>query len=128
MGTEVNKLIMLVDDSVEILQALSFFLEINGFRVVCAENGQEALDKLRSSLTDLPKVIVLDMMMPVMDGFVFRKEQMSDTHLAAIPVIVTTALSGSAISALKKEEFPRVLKKPIVAEELLNAIADTPAA
>ena len=127
METEAGKLIMLVDDSVEILQALSFFLEMNGFRVICAENGQEALEKLRS-LTEQPKLIVLDMMMPIMDGFAFRKEQMGDPSLAAIPVVVTTALSGNAIGAINKEDFPRILRKPIVAEELLDAIADTNAA
>jgi CheY-like chemotaxis protein len=113
--------ILLVDDSVDILNAMVFFLEASGFSVNTAENGRLALDKLRSG-APLPDVIILDMMMPVMDGLSFRQEQLKDERIAQIPVILVTALSQAALKDIGNTSFQRVLNKPIEADELVVAL------
>lgn len=117
------KRVLLIDDSQDILQTMGFFLEVSGYVVTCAENGKVALEHL-AEVTDLPDLIILDMMMPEMDGFAFRREQLKDPRLAGIPVIVATALSENALSSMGPEEFPRVLKKPIEVDDLLRLIAE----
>jgi CheY-like chemotaxis protein len=118
-----RKNILLVDDSVDILRAMGFLLETNGFEIACAENGREALELLRSG-APLPDLIVLDMMMPVMDGVAFRKEQISEGALAGIPTILATALSRAAIKEIKDVTFDRILCKPISIDELLKNIQE----
>ena len=81
--------ILLVDDDLPSREALSELLQLAGHRVVSAENGKVALERLRKN--DGYCVILLDVMMPVMDGFEFRHRQLQDERLASIPVIVVTA-------------------------------------
>jgi CheY-like chemotaxis protein len=84
------KSILVVEDDPGIREAMMEFLESEGYEVRSTVNGREALDHLAA--TDrLPGVILLDLMMPVMDGFRFREEQGKDPRLAAVPVIVMTA-------------------------------------
>jgi len=123
-----QRLVLLVDDSVEILITTSFLLEASGYRVVCAPNGKKALDILRSPGQELPDVILLDMMMPIMDGSEFRKEQLKDERFAKIPTILITALSPKALSEIGDVQFQSVLNKPIVADELLTRIQELTAA
>ena len=84
--------ILIVDDDDDIRDALTMILEDEGYKVVGAINGVEALKYLRSS--GPPCLILLDLMMPVMDGWVFRSTQMQDPALASIPVIVISAFSN----------------------------------
>ena len=86
---QLHPTVLLVNDDAETSEALSFLLERDGYEVKLAINGEEALQKLRQGLR--PGLIVLDLMMPVMDGFEFRYEQMKDPDLSAIPVIVCSA-------------------------------------
>lgn len=113
--------VLLVDDSMDIRKSMSFLLEVDGYEVQCAENGKEALELLRSSPT-LPSVIILDMMMPVMDGAGFRKEQLRSERLAKIPTVLVTALSRSAMPDSGALGFSHVLSKPISVEELLSTL------
>lgn len=84
-----NRSILVVDDEMIICELLTDVLTEEGYQVVTAANGQEALDYL--SQHSAPCVILLDMMMPVMDGPTFRSHQRSNPTLAEIPVIVMTA-------------------------------------
>lgn len=111
--------VLLVDDSADILDALGFFLEVSGFEVSSAANGHEALERLKG-LEKLPNAIVLDMMMPEMDGFAFRREQLKDPRLKDIPLIVTTALPANVIGAMNREDFPQILEKPISRYQLMS--------
>jgi CheY-like chemotaxis protein len=115
------KEVLVVDDSTEILEATSFLLEMHGCRVTCAVNGKEALEMLRSGRAR-PDVIVLDLMMPVMDGAAFRREQLKDERLARIPTIVATALSEASIGNSSELRFQKVISKPVVVDQLLAAI------
>jgi CheY-like chemotaxis protein len=83
--------ILIVDDDPGIRQLLTVFLMHNGYRVICVANGEEALTHLQYTPL-LPQLILLDLMMPVMDGFEFRRTQQGDPQLATIPVIVISAV------------------------------------
>jgi len=85
-------LILIVEDDFYIREDLADILRNEGYEILTASNGQEACDRLRSQCA-LPDVILLDLMMPIMDGWQFRAEQLKDASLAQIPVIV---LSGAA--------------------------------
>ena len=86
--------VLVIDDTADIRDSLVVLLEAEGFLVVTAENGREALELLRGGLR--PCLIVLDLTMPVMNGFEFRYEQRRDPAIADIPVIVTSAVSDPA--------------------------------
>jgi two-component system response regulator MprA len=96
-------------------------LEREGFAVAEAGNGREALDRLRDgSRTDL---ILLDLLMPEMDGWLFRREQRADPTLAGIPVVVVSAVAADRIIA--RELAPAgLLTKPVEAEELVGAVRE----
>ena len=81
--------IMVVEDDLAIGEILRELLENAGYRVSWAANGEEALERLR--LGGAPRVILLDLMMPVMDGIEFRAAQRRDPALAPIPVVVISA-------------------------------------
>jgi CheY-like chemotaxis protein len=84
-----NHKILVVDDDADIREVLSEVLMENGHEVVTASNGREALQLLREGL--LPCMVFLDLMMPVMDGYLFMEERRNDPALSAIPVAVITA-------------------------------------
>ena len=109
----------MVDDDQDIRDALCELLEDEGYRAVSAANGQEALVYLNSR--EPPCVILLDLMMPVMDGWEFRRRQQSDPKFAKIPVVVITAAGKYGAASIAAE---RVLPKPLQLELVLQALAD----
>jgi CheY-like chemotaxis protein len=88
MTTE--RCVMVVEDDRDVREAIAWVLEDAGYRVITAENGSVALGLLRDG-APRPSAIILDLMMPVMDGWQFRAAQASDPALADIPVICLTA-------------------------------------
>src|SRR5262249_26330672 len=82
--------ILLVEDDGDTRDGITPVLEGVGYKVESVTNGQEALDQLRTS-TAPPCLILLDLMMPVMDGWQFRDEQQRDPFLSSIPVVVVSA-------------------------------------
>ena len=113
-----NRRILVVEDSPDVLYLLEMFLEREGFLLMSAANGQEALDLLRST-QDLPAFILLDLMMPVMDGAGFRSEQLKDKRLAATPVVLLSAGNdiGAEATRLGANAF---VKKPPNVKDLLK--------
>lgn len=81
--------VLVVDDDREVRESLRDLLQLDGYKVKTATDGQDALEQLRGGLR--PCIILLDLMMPAMDGQHFRAEQLRDPQLAHIPVVV---LSG----------------------------------
>lgn len=81
--------VLVVDDDDELRDTVTELLRLEGFDVSSARNGHEALEFLRSN--PAPHVIVLDLMMPVMNGQQFRQAQLDAPALAAIPVVILTA-------------------------------------
>jgi CheY-like chemotaxis protein len=84
--------VMVVEDDFAIRETLRELLEEEGYRVAWASNGDEALTQLRRGT--FPGLILLDLMMPVMDGTAFRSALRLDPELAGIPVVVISADSG----------------------------------
>jgi CheY-like chemotaxis protein len=81
--------VLVVDDDPDLGEILSYVLERAGYASVVVENGQEAMKQLRGGLH--PCLILLDLMMPVMNGWQFRAAQSQDPALSAIPVVILTA-------------------------------------
>lgn len=86
-----NPGILIVEDEVFLAETIGARLEFLGYQVAYAENGQEALEKLKSNLPDL---ILMDALMPVMDGFEATHLIKADPRLKNIPVVFLTALAG----------------------------------
>ena len=117
---EVPASILLVDDDPDIQSAVKEFLHHEGFTVVPAPNGADALNTLRTGFR--PNVIVLDIMMPVMDGWDFRAAQLADPALRDIPVIVISA-SGFARDTLRSQlNTFDVVSKPIELDDFLKSV------
>lgn len=106
--------VLVVDDTAEMRAAVTTVLEAAGIAVVCAENGQQALSCLRTG--PAPAFIILDLSMPMMDGYGFRAAQLADLTLSRIPAIV---MSGDKHIDRAKLAPQGILKKPFDADELL---------
>ena len=109
--------VFVVEDDTDTREMLSRFLEMEGYQVESATNGRQALERLQSG--SRASVIVLDLMMPVMDGWQFREEQVRDATLASIPVIVVSAAGRDRIDQI---DANAVLLKPIDLDELLSCV------
>jgi CheY-like chemotaxis protein len=113
-----GKKILVIDDEEDIIAVLKHRLSENGYEVTTAVNGQDGLDKMQKSPADL---IILDVLMPVMDGFQFFKIIKNDPKMAHIPIIVLTARGGmrGSFEALDADEF---VPKPYEMDDLLAKI------
>src|SRR3984893_2598033 len=109
--------ILVVDDDRGAMEALSDILEYEGYRVQRAQNGLQALEYLQK-MRPGPNLIILDLLMPVMDGWEFRMRQKDDPELAKVPVLVVTA-----IAAIAGIDAVAVLHKPIDVDALLRTVA-----
>ncbi len=114
-----GKTILVVEDDTATRDALALILGAEGFNVVGAANGQEALGALRTSAR--PDLILLDLMMPIMDGWQFRREQAQDPSLSAIPVVVLSA-DGNVRQKAASLHADGYLQKPVDVENLLEVI------
>jgi len=83
-----NRSILIVDDDAAATDSLTDILTAEGYTVAAAKNGREALAQLRDA--SLPRLIILDLFMPEMDGWEFRREQLKNAKLRDIPVVVMT--------------------------------------
>jgi CheY-like chemotaxis protein len=115
-----KKTIMVVDDDADVREAVTDLLEAHGYAVIPAANGQDALDELKTG-ERRPSLILLDVMMPIMDGQTFAAEQQADPDLREIPVVVFTAFSA-ALDEMKDMHPSARLEKPVKAERLLDSV------
>jgi CheY-like chemotaxis protein len=111
--------VLVVDDDADLRQALCELLEEEGYRVQAAQDGAAALALLRASPT-LPQLVLLDLMMPVMDGWQFREAQRADPRLSRIPVVVLTASRNLHDSP--PLQVDALAFKPVHLEELLQLV------
>jgi len=114
-----NPTVLIVEDDLDVSETLALVLTDEGFDTALATNGAEALEQLRAGLA--PCLIVLDLMMPVMDGYAFRVEQRKDPSLAAIPTVILSAARGLADEA-KKLAVDDYMAKPVKLEALLEVV------
>jgi CheY-like chemotaxis protein len=113
-------LLLVVEDDHDVREALTQLLRDAGYDVAWAVDGEEALRALRRGLQ--PAAILLDLMMPVMDGFEFRANQRSDPALAAIPVILMTA-DRAVAPEVRALDVAALLAKPARVDDLLDVVA-----
>jgi CheY-like chemotaxis protein len=111
--------VLIVEDDEDLRDMMAQMLTIEGFTAATAANGREALEYLHS--TGKPNVILLDLMMPVMDGWEFRRQQKADPDLAPVPVIVLSALDPPRAATVDADAF---LKKPLDFDRLLELVRD----
>ena len=109
--------ILIVDDDPDIRTSLTEILDGEGYRVAGVRNGREALDYL--GRRTLPSLILLDMMMPEMDGWLFRREQQKLPQLASIPVVIVSA-HGDVRDAALVLGAADYLRKPLRVDSLLE--------
>ncbi|HET8732720.1 MAG TPA: response regulator [Anaeromyxobacteraceae bacterium] len=110
--------IVVVDDDTDLRETLGELLVDEGYDARLFENGRAALDFLRRADDD-PQLILLDLMMPEMNGWQFREEQLKDDRLRDIPVVVMTASRALEEESLTARE---ILYKPIGLGELISAV------
>jgi two-component system, chemotaxis family, chemotaxis protein CheY len=111
---------LLVDDDADTREALLILLEGEGYEGFGAANGREALDLLRRGFR--PCMILLDLAMPEMDGLGFRRAQLSDPELAAIPVVVVSAGASSKEAEARRLGMATFLRKPMDLEAFIDAV------
>ncbi|HIE50981.1 MAG TPA: response regulator [Armatimonadetes bacterium] len=118
--SETAKKVLVADDERTLLQLVAFNLRMEGYEVITAEDGKEALTKIRE---EHPDVVVLDVMMPHLDGFDVLRELRADPETQDLPVIMLTALSQDE-HVLKGWEYgvDCYLTKPFNPIELLSMV------
>lgn len=109
--------ILIVEDDLEIKESLADILRDEGYEVIETSNGKEALAYLTEE-NKLPCLILVDLMMPEMNGEAFRREQLNNKNIADIPTVLFSA-DGQLDKKALSIGFKDYLKKPIDLEELL---------
>jgi CheY-like chemotaxis protein len=113
--------VLVVEDNADIRETIAVILELEGYEVHASANGSEALGSVSDGFH--PDIILLDLMMPVMDGWEFRRQQLLLRDLADIPTIV---MSGDASVSKKACSLgvPHSLGKPIAMDALLSTLRE----
>jgi len=114
--------VLLVEDDYDTREAFTLLIEGMGISVVAAANGREALAALHADAR--PCVIILDIAMPEMDGFTFRRAQLADPALADIPVAVVSGAGWAVEREGRSLGITTFLRKPIEPDALLGALRD----
>lgn len=117
--------ILLIDDDIDFVDATKTVLESQNYQISVAYNGDKGLEKARNEKPDL---IILDIIMPVKDGFTVAEQLKKDTDLSSIPVVMLTSFGERkgettlAVSQGMKLEAEDYLEKPIKPEVLLKTV------
>jgi CheY-like chemotaxis protein len=114
-----ERLVLIVEDDPATRDALAALIEAHGLPTVTAEDGDRALQLLRSGL--VPSIVILDLWMPRMDGFAFRAEQLTDPALSRLPVVVCSAEYPTS-SLAERLQATAYLQKPVDPDVLLRLI------
>ena len=110
-------MILLIDDDQDIRETLTETLLLEGYEVTAASDGQEALNFMNNGLR--PSLILLDLMMPRMNGWKFLEVVKDEPEYAAIPVVVSTAMTRQSDSVRSAAAF---IKKPLDLDSLLSFV------
>ncbi len=110
--------VLVVDDDADIRETIEEILTSEGFAVDTARNGIEALERLR---VGLPRLILLDLFMPGMDGIEFRRNQLADPMMAGVPTVVVSAADGleHRVASL---QLMGALEKPLHLDVLMQTV------
>jgi len=124
--SEMKRKILVVEDNADEANLIKMILEPEGYEVAIASNGNEGLEKIES---DSPDLIVLDVMMPELDGFAMCSKLRESPEHNAIPVILLTAVAKRItdtkypLDGVLRSNAQEYLEKPVKPEELLNTVA-----
>ncbi|MGC4060279.1 MAG: response regulator [Aquabacterium sp.] len=113
------KTILIVDDELSNAEVLGLILEEEGYRVYCAANGRHGLERIPEVRPDL---VVLDMMMPIMDGAEMGAALRASSDGATIKILMTSSLQESAVRA-RFDGYDAFIRKPFKIDEALAMIA-----
>lgn len=121
--SKISKKILVVEDEISLLQALILKLKKEGFHVLSARNGQEGLEVAGKEHPDL---ILLDIIMPVMDGMTMLKKLREDPRGKDVPIIILTNLTGSdkVADALENESFDYLVKSDWKLEDVVKKVRE----
>ncbi len=111
--------VLVVDDDPAILEICSDLLETEGYSVMVATNGRQALEQIE---TDRPAAVLMDIMMPVLDGVTTCRQMKADPHLARIPVVLMSARTNLNRANQELICADALVAKPFDIDHLLNTI------
>lgn len=115
-----GKKILVVDDEVDVVKVLKRRLEDQKFEVITAFDGDEGLEKTK---TEKPDLIILDIMMPMIDGYTFVRELKANQDTAHIPVIVLTAKGNGLKELFQVEGIRDYVTKPYEIDQLMAKVS-----
>lgn len=115
-----GKSILIVEDDLDIAENLKALLVLEGYSTSISKDGREALDHLHADRPK-PDLILLDLMMPIMDGFQFYQAQQADPQLSNIPVVVMTA-GGNVEAKVQSLGVQAYFRKPLDVDRLFATI------
>ena len=118
--TGCERTVLVVEDDREVRDAITEVLADHEYKAVPASNGAEALEQLRAGSV-MPCLILLDVMMPTMDGWAFRAEQQRDPSVKDIPVILLSAHTDVRVAATQMQAAG-FLAKPVAIDSLLDTV------
>ena len=124
MGSPAGKVVLVVEDDGDIREEVAHCLEAEGYAVRVAENGKSAVEQLSTGVC--PGVILLDLMMPVMDGYELLAKLQKHSEWSTIPVIIMSAHLSAQPQNLGG--VFRVLRKPVGIDGICDAVRDALAA
>ena len=110
--------VLIVEDDEDVRDFMDVLLRASGYETMTAANGAIGLEMMQHRR---PCVVLLDLMMPVMDGWTFRKRQLADPALAPVPVICLTAMYRP--SEVERQLAVRCLSKPVDFDRLLDEVS-----
>jgi len=113
-----SRKILVIDDEANIIKVVQTRLEKNGYTVISANDGQEGIEK---ALAEKPDLIILDILMPEMDGYEAARRMRANKELDQIPIIMLTAKDRMQ-ELFSMEGVNDYIIKPFIAEDLLNCI------
>lgn len=109
--------VLIVEDDTDVREFMDVLLTTHGFETMTAANGREALERMRARR---PCLVLLDLMMPIMDGWQFRAEQLREPDIADVPVVCVTAVAEQS-ERLERLNAP-CLRKPVEFQALLDVV------
>jgi CheY-like chemotaxis protein len=115
-----RQIVLVVEDDEDVREAFAALLRASGYAVETAADGHQALALLREG-SDCARVILLDLMMPVMDGIAFRAAQLGDPSIRDIPIVVVSADSEGRRKA-ERMKAAAYLRKPVEPDALLTIV------
>ena len=116
-----ERYILLVEDDKAIQDSLIWILESEGYHLKVVNNGLEGMEALQANQLHFPSLIILDMMMPVMDGFEFHRLKQANPTFKQIPTIFMSA-DHQLENKISKSQNEEILNKPVDLDVLLNTI------